>query len=108
MFMRDIACCLTNYLALLFELFGTRQGWFGEGKYIGFSLALANHKILASRVDNIHRQGLKAVDRDDAFYLSQSERECMVRRPTARGSLVEKTSLRKCIRPFGGDQLSWP
>jgi hypothetical protein len=24
--------------------------------------------------------------------------ECMVRRATARGSLVEKTSLRKCIR----------
>ncbi len=34
--------------------------------------------------------------------------ECMVRRRTARGSLVEKTSLRKCIRPLGGDQLSWP
>jgi len=29
----------------------------------------------------------------------------MVRRGTARGSLVEKTSLRKCIRPFGGDGL---
>ena len=28
---------------------------------------------------------------------------CMVRRATAGGSLVEKTSLRKCIRPFCGD-----
>jgi hypothetical protein len=35
-------------------------------------------------------------------------RECMVRRATARGILVEKTSLRKCIRPSGGDRLSWP
>ena len=33
---------------------------------------------------------------------------CMVRRTTARVSLGEKTSLRKCIRPSGGDRLSWP
>jgi hypothetical protein len=29
--------------------------------------------------------------------------KCMVRRETARGSLGEKTSLRKCIRPLSGD-----
>jgi hypothetical protein len=34
--------------------------------------------------------------------------KCMVRRRTARGSLVEKTSLRKCIRPLSGDWFSWP
>ena len=30
-------------------------------------------------------------------------RQCMVRRATARGSVAEKTSLRKCIRPLSGD-----
>ncbi len=32
----------------------------------------------------------------------------MVRRATAREGLVEKTSLRKCIRFFDGDWISWP
>jgi len=40
-------------------------------EYVGFPLGLTNHQILASCLDNIHRQGFKAVDRKYAFHLSQ-------------------------------------
>jgi hypothetical protein len=44
----------------------------------GFGLAglgLPNYQVLASRFDDVHRQGVKAVDRKDTFHLSQQANE---------------------------------
>lgn len=53
-----LACCLTNYLA-------HDKVEVGVFSHKDLSLRLSNHKILASCLDNIHRQCFKTVYRDD-------------------------------------------